>query len=242
MKFTKHFLLAIALLGISGIYLPFVTVRSHGIPVRLTARELSFGFERTHKVIDYDLPSFAEARLPGDVKDTRDDVRLVAGAIKWAFAVYIPFGLLLLIGISAQFGGRLGRGSGIIVAFLGLVCAGAWFGLRYACAYAVDQLPVKKTTIELAPGAHILIIIGVAAFVIGLVAAIKPEPKRKRRRQAGPYSEGLLATGMYTAQMNAVSPPAAAAPADPSAPPTVVLADSAADSSPPPDGDDSSSG
>jgi hypothetical protein len=224
MKFTKHFLLAIALLGASCIYLNFVVVRSHGLPVKFTARELSFGFEKAHKVIDYQLPAFVEARIPADAKDTRADVRLAAGAIKWAFALYIPFALLLLIGISSEFEGRLSRLAGFIVMFLGLISAGSWFGLRYACAYAIEQLPVKKTVIELAPGAHILLLVGVSSFVVGLLAAIKPEPKRKRRRQAGPYSEGLLATGMYTAQMNAVTPPADGAPAPaPAGPSSTVV-------------------
>ena len=190
MRATKVFLLAIALIGMSAVWQPMITVHTHGIPFKVTARELSFGFERTHKVLDFKIPGFVEKRIPQDYVDARDDARLVGRAVKWAFALYIPIGLLLLLGIGAQFGGRLTRSAAIMTIFLGAVMTASWFVLRYAIDYGLSELALKRTTVTLAPGGHILLICGLAAVLVGLVGASRPEKP----------------TGMTT-MMRAVEPP-----------------------------------
>ena len=177
---TKHILFAIAIIGMVGAFMPFMTIRSHGVPLDVTARELTFGFERTHKLIDYKLPAFAEKRLPADVRSTRDDIRLVAGALKYAMMLFIPIGLMMLFAVLAQFRGRLTRTVAITVVLLGAVSTAAWFVLRYALDYGLSEIALKRTTVEMAPGAHILLVVGLAAVVVGLLGAIRPEPVRSR--------------------------------------------------------------
>jgi hypothetical protein len=186
MRFPKHVLLAIALIGMSGIALPFVTVRSHGFPKEYTAKELSFGFERTRKALDYKVPGFIEKRLPQDAVWARDDARVVSDAMKWAMALYIPFGLLLLIGIGAQFAGRMGRGTSIVVLLLGIVTAGSWFVLRYAIDYGMNEIALARTTVELSPGAHMLLVVGAVATVCGLLGVIKPDVGKQRSAKMPP--------------------------------------------------------
>lgn len=176
MRATKVFLLAIALIGASGIFMDLIVVKTHGIPIKITARQLSFGFERTHKLLDFKLPQIVENRVPRDYIDARDDARLVAGAVKWAFALYLPIGLLMLIGLGAQFSGRLTRGACALAIFLGVVMATSWFVIRYAIDYGLSELELSRTTILLAPGAHLFLILGIATIIVGIVGLIRPEP------------------------------------------------------------------
>ena len=176
MRATKHILFAIALIGIVGAFLPLIQIRSHGIPLDVTPKELSFGFEKAHKVIDYKLPAFAEKRLPADIVSTRDDIRLVGQAMKWAMALFIPIALMMLFAVLAQWKGRLTRAVAVIVVVLGGVSAASWFVLRYALDYGLEEVALKRTTVVLAPGAHFLLVAGLAAVVVGLLGAIRPEP------------------------------------------------------------------
>lgn len=186
MRATKHLLFIIAILGVTGAFLPFLEIRSHGVPLKLTARELSFGFEKAHKAIAYKLPAFAEARLPGDVKSTRDDIRLVASAVKFAMALYIPFGLMLIVAILSQYRGRLTRGPAAIAMVCGALSAAAWFALRYAIDYGLEEVALKRTSIELLGGAQLLLFAGAAGVALGLVGVIRPEAARVRRPPPGP--------------------------------------------------------
>jgi hypothetical protein len=172
---TKHILFAIALIGIVGAFMPLVQVRSHGIPFDFTPRELSFGFERTHKILDYKLPAFAEKRIPAEIRDTRDDVRIVATAMKYAMALFIPIGLMMLLAVSAQWKGRLTRPGAALVVLLGLISAASWFVLRYAIDYGLEEIALKRTTVILAPGAHFLLVAGIAAIVVGVLGVVRPE-------------------------------------------------------------------
>jgi hypothetical protein len=175
---TKHILFAIALIGIVGAFLPLIQIRSHGVPIDVTPKELSFGFEKGHQLLDYKLPSFAEKRLPADIRSTRDDIRLVAQAMKWAMALFIPIALMMLFAVLAQWKGRLTRASASFVVLLGVVSAASWFVLRYALGYGLEEVALKRTTVVLAPGAHFLLVAGLGAVVVGLLGAIRPEPAR----------------------------------------------------------------
>jgi hypothetical protein len=86
---TKHILFVMGIIGLIGAFIPFVEVKRSGIALELTAKELSFGLEKTHKLINYQLPAIAEAKLPPDVKSARDDVRLVAQALKFSIATSV---------------------------------------------------------------------------------------------------------------------------------------------------------
>ncbi len=181
---TKHILFAIAIIGIVGAFLPLIQIRTHGVPIDVTPKELSFGFEKAHKVLDYKLPSFAEKRLPVDVRQTRDDIRLVGQAMKWAMALFIPIALMMLFAVLAQWKGRLTRASAVVVVLLGAISAASWFVLRYALDYGLEEVALKRTTVVLAPGAHFLLVAGVAAVVVGLLGALRPEPAPTRPARA----------------------------------------------------------
>lgn len=186
MRATKHILFAIAIIGIVGAFMPLIQIRSHGIPFDLTPRELSFGFERTHKVLDYKLPAFAEKRLPQDIRDTRDDIKLVATAMKFAMALFVPIALMMLFAVLAQWKGRLTRGMSAMVVLLGLVSAASWFVLRYALDYGLEEIALKRTTVVLAPGAHFLLVAGIGGFVAGMLGLVRPERARARAPQSAP--------------------------------------------------------
>lgn len=176
MKATKHLLFAFALIGLIGAFIPFVKVAQRGISLELTAKELSFGLEKAHKAINYQLPKLAEAKLPPDIKMARDDLRLVAQALKFSMALYIPIGLIMLASVLAQYRGRLTRGLAAIGAVAGLASAALWYVVSYALDYGLSEIALERTTIVLQLGAHILLVAGVGAAIAGLVGVIKPEP------------------------------------------------------------------
>ncbi len=177
MKVAKHVLILLGLAGLVGVFMPLAELRKGPVGVTLTAKELSFGLEKTHGVLDRKLPSFAERRLPGVVRDTRDDVKLVADYLKWAVLVFTPAALLVLIGVIAVMRKRLGRVLGGGALLSGVIALGAWIGLHYAIDYALVEADVKGATIELMSGAHMLLLAAATGIGIGVAALIKPEPR-----------------------------------------------------------------
>lgn len=180
MRATKHVLFVVGIIGIIGAFVPFVEVKQRGIALELTAKELSLGLENVHKAINYQLPKIAEAKLPPDIKSARDDVRLVAQALKFSLALYIPIAIIMLMGVLAQYRGQLTRGLAAIAAIAGLVSAALWFVVTYALDYGLTEIALKRTTIALKLGAHILLVAGAGAALAGIVGVIKPEARRPR--------------------------------------------------------------
>lgn len=176
MTVAKHVLILLGLAGLVGVFMPLAELRKGPVGVTLSAKELSFGLEKTHGVLDRKLPSFAERRLPVTVRDTRDDVKLVAGYLKWAVLVFTPSAVLALIGMIAVNRKRLGRVLAGASLLSGLAALGAWIGLHYAIDYALVEADVKGATIELMPGAHMLLLAAAAGICVGLAALIRPEP------------------------------------------------------------------
>jgi hypothetical protein len=181
MNATKHLLFVIGIIGIIGAFVPLVEVKQRGIALELTAKELSLGLENVHKAINYQLPAIAEAKLPPDIKSARDDVRLVAQALKFSLLLYIPIGIILLMGVLAQYRGVLTRGSAAIAALAGIVSAALWYVVNYALDYGLSEIALKRTTITLELGAHILLVAGVGAALAGIVGVVRPEVRRPRR-------------------------------------------------------------
>lgn len=177
MKVAKHVLLLLGLAGLIGVFMPLAELRKGPVGVTLTAKELSFGLEKTHGVLDRKLPSFAERRLPGVVRDTRDDVKLVADYLKWAVLVFTPSALLALFGMIAVKRKRLGRVLAGASLLSGVIALGTWIALHYAIDYALVEADVKGATIELMSGAHMLLLTAATGIGIGLAALIWPEPR-----------------------------------------------------------------
>lgn len=176
MKVAKHVLILLGLVGVLGVIMPFAEVRKGIAAVQLSAKDLSFGLEKTHAALDRKLPKLVEKRLGSTVTDTRDELKLVADGLKYAALVFLPAALLVVIGIIAVLRKRLGRVLAGTALFFGLVTLAAYIGLHYGIAYALDEADVNGMTIELRTGAHMLILTAVTGIGVGLAGLIKPEP------------------------------------------------------------------
>lgn len=175
MKVAKHVLILLGLAGLVGVFMPLAELRKGPVGVTLTAKELSFGLEKTHGALDRKLPGFLEKRLPTDVRDTRDDVKMVADYLKWAVAAFAPALLLVILGLVAVARQRLGRGLAAGTLLVGLIAFGTWIGLHYAIAYALAEADVKGMTIGLMSGAHMLLIPAITGIGVGIAALVRPE-------------------------------------------------------------------
>lgn len=177
MKVAKHVLILLGLVGVLGVIMPFAQVRKGVVAVALTAKELSFGLDKTHAALDRKLPKLVEKRLGSTVTDTRDDLKIVADILKWAALVFVPSALLVLIGIVAVMRKRLGRVLAGASLLIGLVSLATWIGLHYAIDYGLEEADVKGLSIELMSGAHMLIISALTGIGVGIAALVKPEPR-----------------------------------------------------------------
>ncbi len=175
MKVAKHVLILLGLAGLIGLVMPLAELRKGPVGITLSAKELSFGLEKTHGALDRKLPGFIEKRLPTDVRDTRDDVKMVADYLKWAVVAFAPALLLVGVGLAAVARKRLGRGLAAASVLVGLVALATWIGLHYAIAYALVEADVKGMTIALMPGAHMLLVPAIAGIAVGIAALVHPE-------------------------------------------------------------------
>lgn len=175
MKVAKHLLILFGLVGVLGVVMPLAELRKGPAGVALSAKELSFGLEKTHGLLDRKLPGFLEKRIPTDVRDTRDDVKMVADYLKWAVLVFVPAVLLVGIGIMAVARKRLGRPLAGMALFVGLLALGIWLALHKVIAYAIVEADVKGMTIELMSGAHMLLITAATGIGVGIAALARPD-------------------------------------------------------------------
>jgi hypothetical protein len=175
MKPWKHMLLIAGVAGVIGLFLPLVEVRHGPIVVGFTAKQLSFGMDQTHSILDAKLPRFAERRLPTDVRTMREDARLVADASRGAALAFAPAALLAVLGIVGFARRRFGRIFGALAVLLGLSSIGAWVGLRYVLQYALEEAAFKRTTVALQLGEHALLVIGALGVLAGIGALARPE-------------------------------------------------------------------
>jgi hypothetical protein len=175
MKVAKHVLILLGLVGVLGVVMPLAELRKGPAGVTLSAKELSFGLEKTHGMLDRKLPGFLEKRVPIDVRDARDDVKMVADYLKWAVLVFAPAVLLVLIGIVAVTRKRLGRPLASAALFVGVIALGTWIALHEVIAYALVEADVKGMTIELMSGAHMLLITAATGIGVGIAALVRPD-------------------------------------------------------------------
>lgn len=178
MKVAKHVLILLGLVGLIGILIPLAEVRKGPVAVALSAKDLTFGLDKTHAMLDRKLPAAVERRLGYNVTSTRDDLKMVADGLRWAIYVFAPALLLVLVGCFAVMRGRLGRGAAFFALLFGVILLGTWIGMHYAIDYALAEADVKGMTIELRTGAHMLLVPAIGGILVGLAALIKPEPPR----------------------------------------------------------------
>jgi hypothetical protein len=175
MRAWKHIILLIGILGVTGAFAPMLVFKLGKTPIQFSARRLSFDFDRTYTAIERDLPRVPEKYLPRSVRSTREDVRLAAKVARWAAAAYVPAALLALLGLAGIFLGRFGRVLGALAVLFGLASIGAWIGLRVGIPLALEEAGLKRTSIELLFGAHLVLLAGVIGALIGIGALLWPD-------------------------------------------------------------------
>lgn len=175
---SRYLLVVAGLLGVLAMFQPMIALGRGPVKIKTSAYELSFGLDRVHKAIDRKLPRFAEKRIPADVLETRDDIKLVADASRGAALAYVPAILVLLLGAYAVSRKRTPRAVALIAVPLALASIAAWVGVRYGVAYGIEEEPaLKRLHLELQYGAHVLLIAGAIVLV-----AVGHELLQLRRR------------------------------------------------------------
>ena len=187
MKVAKHVLILLGLVGVLGVVMPLAELRKGPAAVTLSAKELSFGLEKTHGMLDKKLPGFLEKRVPTDLRDTRDDVKMVADYLRWAVLLFAPAVLLVVIGILAVVRKQLGRPLASAALLVGVIALGAWIALHEVIAYAIVEADVKGMTIELMSGAHMLVITAATGIGIGIAALVRPDVPQRPAPTPAPF-------------------------------------------------------
>jgi hypothetical protein len=185
-KAWKHILFLVGALGVIGAFLPLIEVQHGKITFAFTARELSFGLERTHSLIERELPKELERRVPISIRDGRDDMRTVTDAARYAMLLFVPSALIVLLGVIGLWRGRVGRAIGGAAILLGLISIASWFALRYGIDYGLEEAALARTRVTLEVGAHLLIVAGLAGVIAGLGALVRPDAGPPPRPRPGP--------------------------------------------------------
>ena len=184
----KHLALLAGILGVCAIFAPMFEVQHGRVAVEFSARQLSFGLDRPHSLLERDLPRAADKYLPDALRDARDEGRLIARASRWAALAYAPAALLLVVGLLGVLRRRFGRALGVVALLLGLASIAAWIGLRFGIRFALDHSDLKRTEVSLLFGAHLLLVVGAAGVVAGIGAIARPD--------LGPAGAGAAGAGV----------------------------------------------
>jgi hypothetical protein len=160
-------------LGVLALFQPMIGLGRGPVKVELSAYELSFGLGKTHMALDVKIPAFAAKRIPPDVLQAREDVKLVADASRGAALAYAPAAIVLLLGAFCIWRKRTPRPVAVIAGVLGLVSIAVWFGVRYAVMYGIEEEPaLERLHFKAVFGAHVLLVAGIVA-VLGAIAAFR---------------------------------------------------------------------
>ncbi|MEJ7603118.1 MAG: hypothetical protein WKG01_34845 [Kofleriaceae bacterium] len=177
----KHIVFVAGVIGVFGLFVPLLEIRHDLVAVRLTAKELTFGLEGAHAMLNARLPKLVERRIPAAIRSGREDARMVAHASRYAALMYIPAGLLLVLGLAGlATRRRFGRVHAALALVFGLAAITAFIGLRVGVQVGVEELGLKRTTVTLLNGAFLLVIAGLGGAVAGVGALVKPEQTERR--------------------------------------------------------------
>jgi hypothetical protein len=168
---SRYLLLLAGILGVLAVFQPMIGLGRGPVRLEVSAYDLSFGMDKTHFALNAKIPAFAAKKIPADVLQTRDDLALVMDASRGAVLAYIPAALLLVIGAICVWRKRTPKPLAIASALLGLLAIGAWFGIRYAVMYGIEEEPaLERLKFEAMFGAHVLLVTGIVAIVGALGA------------------------------------------------------------------------
>lgn len=166
-------LLLAGILGVLAMFQPMIGLGRGPVKVELSAYDLSFGLGKTHMALDAKIPAFASKHIPPDVLSTREDMKLVADASKGAALAYVPAAILLLLGAFCVWRKRTPKPVAVIAGVLGLLSIAAWFGVRYAVMYGIEEEPaLERLSFKAVFGAHMLLIAGIVS-ILGAIAAFR---------------------------------------------------------------------
>jgi hypothetical protein len=178
---AKHILFVAGLIGLIGMFVPLVSLGKGITHVEVTAKELSFGLTRVHKLIDKEIPFLVAQRIPKDILSGRDDVRTVLKALRGSAAAFIPALAILLLGVSGMWRGRFSRRLAVVALVCGIASIGAFLGLRYGIDYGQNEEPLlKRVDLTIEIGAYLLIVAGLGGILGGGLGVWKPERPRPR--------------------------------------------------------------
>lgn len=183
MPASRYLLLIAGILGLLAMFQPMIGLGRRPLRAELSAYDLSFGLEKTHFALDMKLPGFATKRVPADVLQTREDIKIVADASRGAALGYVPAILLLALGALCIWRKRTPRPIAIASGFLGLLSIGAWAGVRFAIIYGKDEEPaLARLGFEALWGAHVLLIAGALGVIAAITAFTEPAAPRTTTR------------------------------------------------------------
>lgn len=166
---ARYIVFVAGLLGVLAMFQPLMKIGRYKLRTEVSAYDLSFGLEKTHKALNAKLPFLIDRRIPPDVKQAREDIKVVMDASKFAALAFIPAGVLLLIGSIAMLRKRLNKPLAALCVLFGLASAAAYVGLKYGIAYGEQEEPIiKRVSIELLIGAKVLVAGGIASVIAGL--------------------------------------------------------------------------
>ncbi len=179
----RKLLLVAGVVGGIAMFLPLFELRQGPVGLSVSAYQLSFGLDRTHKLLDRDLPAVLERRLPVMLRGARDDARLVVEGAKGAVLMFVPSLLMIALAIAGFTRRRFGRTLGAAALLCSLLSIGSFIALRAGLIYGLDEtgLTYVATTFEL--GAQLLLFTGIAGAIAAIGALVKPElaPTRSAR-------------------------------------------------------------
>ncbi len=189
MKAAKHILFFAGLIGLIGMFVPLVSLGKNLTHVEVSAKELSFGLTRVHKLLDREIPIAVARRLPKDVLEGKEDVRTVLKALRGAAAAYIPALAILLLGVSGMWRGRFSRRLAALGVLCGIASIVAYFAVIYGIDYGENEEPLlKRVALTVEVGAYLLIVAGIGGIIGGALGVWKPElPKRRTPQTPQPF-------------------------------------------------------
>ncbi|HEX5058705.1 MAG TPA: hypothetical protein VFV99_05055 [Kofleriaceae bacterium] len=163
---SRYLILLAGIVGVLAMFQPMIVIGRGPLKVKTSAYELSFGLDRVHKAINKKLPGFVEKRIPPDVLQTRDDIKLVADASRGAALAYLPSLIILLLGAFSVWRKRTDLAVAIAAIPLALVSIAAWFGVRYGVAYGREEEPaLARLHLELQWASHVMLVVGIVVLV-----------------------------------------------------------------------------
>lgn len=177
-------LIAAGVAAVFGLFLPFIHITRGPVSIGFNAKDLTFGMAKTRAVVEKQLPGFTQKPLPNvaehqisRVRDAQEDLHTALDYSKYAAYAFLPGLILGLLGGIALWRKRAGRLLGLMALPFGIVSVGAWFGLRYAIVYAVEEADISKLEVTMQLGGHALLVIGVLGVVAGFGALLQPDAK-----------------------------------------------------------------